>query len=137
MADSVKIKITGDSKPFNDELDKLGKKAKSAVSGTGSVFKGIMASQIVTKGVSKTVLSGEAASIKASGANSSEVDAVNLPVKSAEVNLVNSSCYTVNATERLKLDVVGGSTLYFNSQPVIEIVRILNSSVRHYGDSRK
>ena len=52
MADSVKIKITGDSKPFNDELDKLGKKAKSAVSGAGSVFKGIMASQIVTKGVS-------------------------------------------------------------------------------------
>ena len=52
MADSVKIKITGDSSPFNKELDSLGKKAKSAISSTGSVLKGMLASQIVTKGVS-------------------------------------------------------------------------------------
>ena len=52
MADSVKIKITGDSKPFSNELESLGKKAKNAIGSAGSVFKGMMASQIVTKGFS-------------------------------------------------------------------------------------
>ena len=45
MADSVKIKITGDDKEFQSTLSGIGKKA------TG-IFKGIMASQIVTKGIS-------------------------------------------------------------------------------------
>lgn len=45
MADSVKIKITGDDKEFQSTLSGIGQKA-------GSVFKGMMASQIVTKGIS-------------------------------------------------------------------------------------
>ena len=50
MADSVKIKITGDASEFQNTL--------SGIKGTaGSMFKGIMASQIVTKGIS--LLTGE------------------------------------------------------------------------------
>ena len=45
MADSVKIKITGDDSEFSKTLSGIGQKA-------GSVFKGMMASQIVTKGIS-------------------------------------------------------------------------------------
>lgn len=45
MADSVKIRITGDDKEFLSTLSGIGQKA-------GSVFKGMMASQIVTKGIS-------------------------------------------------------------------------------------
>ena len=45
MADSVKIKITGDDSEFNKSLSGIGQKASS-------VFKGMMASQIVTKGIS-------------------------------------------------------------------------------------
>lgn len=45
MADSVKIKITGDDTGFKDTLSGLG-------STTGSVFKGIMTSQLVTAGFS-------------------------------------------------------------------------------------
>ena len=45
MADSVKIRITGDDSEFSKTLSGLGSKA-------GSVFKGMMASQIVTEGIS-------------------------------------------------------------------------------------
>ncbi|MBE5807647.1 MAG: phage tail tape measure protein [Clostridiales bacterium] len=45
MADSVKIKITGDASEFQSTLSGLGNSAKG-------VFKGMMASQIVTKGFS-------------------------------------------------------------------------------------
>lgn len=45
MADSVKIKITGDASDFNKTLSGAGKSA-------ADVFKGVMASQVVTKGVS-------------------------------------------------------------------------------------
>ena len=45
MADSVKIRITGEDSEFRNTLSGIGKSA-------GSVFKGIMASQIVTKGLS-------------------------------------------------------------------------------------
>lgn len=52
MADSVKIKITGDDSQFNKTLGGIEKHAKGAMSSVGSVFKGIMASQIVTRGIS-------------------------------------------------------------------------------------
>lgn len=52
MADSVKIRITGDDSPFNSTLGGIEKRAKGAMSGVGAVFKGMMASQIVTRGVS-------------------------------------------------------------------------------------
>lgn len=45
MADSVKIKLTGDDKEFRSTLSGVGQTANS-------VFKGLMASQIVTKGIS-------------------------------------------------------------------------------------
>lgn len=45
MADSVKIKITGDDSDFMGKLSGIGQKA-------GGIFKGMMASQIVTKGIS-------------------------------------------------------------------------------------
>ena len=52
MADSVKIKITGDDSQFTSTLNGIEKKARGAISSVGSVFKGVMASQIVTRGLS-------------------------------------------------------------------------------------
>lgn len=52
MADSVKIRITGDDSQYQQTLGGLEKKTQKAVSGFASTFKGMMASQLVTKGMS-------------------------------------------------------------------------------------
>ena len=51
-ADSVKIRIFGDASQFNKEVQSLGDRVKNAAAGAGSVLKGMLASQIITRGVS-------------------------------------------------------------------------------------
>lgn len=52
MPDSVKIRITGDASQFNKEVSGLGARVKNAAAGAGSVLKGMLASQVITRGVS-------------------------------------------------------------------------------------
>ena len=52
MADSIKIRITGDDSQYSQVLEGLGGKAQKAFGGVSSVMKGMLASQIVTKGFS-------------------------------------------------------------------------------------
>ena len=50
MADGIKIKILGDSDHFEKTLISLRGKAEKAVNGVASTMKGMLASQLVTKG---------------------------------------------------------------------------------------
>lgn len=52
MADSVKVKVTADTSDVENRLKALEKKAKNFGSSVTSVFKGMMMSQAVTKGLS-------------------------------------------------------------------------------------
>lgn len=54
MADggTVKIKIDGDVNGFVDAMDDAAKSAEKTGASIGEIFKGVMASQVVTKGIS-------------------------------------------------------------------------------------
>ena len=52
MADSIKIRITGDDSQYEKVLEGLGGKAQKAAGSVGNVMKGVLASQIVTRGFS-------------------------------------------------------------------------------------
>ena len=58
MADggTVKIKIDGDSSGFVDAMGEAADAAKKTGTSIGDIFKGVMASQLVTKGISMDVV---------------------------------------------------------------------------------
>jgi len=55
MADGVKIRILGDDTDLQQKMDGIEKKAKKSASGASSVFRGMLSSQVITKGISMLV----------------------------------------------------------------------------------
>jgi len=71
-------------------------------------------------GSSKISLTGTANSMSVKGAKSSTVEAVNMAVATADV-ILNTATATVNATEKIGVDLIGGATLYFSGTPQFAI----------------
>ena len=49
MADSVKIKIVGDDSQYRSTLGSLAGTTKSVLSSTGSIIKGMLGAQVITR----------------------------------------------------------------------------------------
>lgn len=71
-------------------------------------------------GNSKISLTGSANSMSLKGAKSSTIEAVNMVVATVDA-VINSATATVNATEKIGVDLVGGATLYFSGTPQFAI----------------
>ena len=88
---------------------------------------------IVAEGNSSLKLSGSAYEMKVKGSRNATVDAVAMPLETVEADLANSSYVTVDASQLIHANLVGGSSLYFAGTPTIEIEKIVKSTLAPYG----
>ena len=86
-----------------------------------------------TEGSSKVVLTGKAVSMKVDGKRSSNVDAFAMPLETVEANLANTANVTVTVSQKVVANLVGGSALYYSGKPVIELVKVVKSTLAPYG----
>ena len=102
-AGSSSIKVSGDSKEVS-------------VQGAGS---------------SKINMDGNAMNLSLSNSKNCEFDGTLLKVNTATL-VMNSSTATVNAADKISLNIKGGAKVYFLEDPTIEVVDIISSSLSHY-----
>lgn len=88
--------------------------------------------KVESSNFSKAKFVGKGNSLVVNGSGNSAVDAINLKVASCETVLSNHSSLYEAASETLKLDLTGSSTVVFDGNPVIEIVKINSSTVTRY-----
>ena len=86
---------------------------------------------------SKISVSGKAQSVLHNGKGSSETDLLNLPLKTADVTMANSSKLFLSVSESLRVDLKGGSTVTFSGEPRIDVVNIVSSSLLRYTGKKK
>jgi len=122
-AGSSSFKLTYDCKDFS--MTTAGS-AEVSVSGTSKN------AILTTAGSSKITMAGQANNLEVKGAGSSNINAVNLPVDDCSVVLSGSCTVTENASNNLKMELSGNSTLIFAGDPKIDIVNIKSSTVQHY-----
>lgn len=68
-------------------------------------------------GASKIKIDGEAKDLKSDASGASGIDAENLLVEDADVGASGASSSTVSATNELKADASGASTIYYTGEP--------------------
>lgn len=85
-----------------------------------------------TQNSSKVTVSGTASTLRHDGKGSSEVDVLNAPVQSAEVTMANSGKLYLSVSETLRVDLKGGSSVYFSGEPQISVVNIVSSTLTRY-----
>ncbi len=73
--------------------------------------------RLEASGASKISVNGEANSLESDASGASSIDAVNLKVEDAEVEASGASNTTVSATNKLKADASGASTIYYTGEP--------------------
>lgn len=89
-----------------------------------------------TQNSSKVTVSGFAESIRHDGKGSSEADLLNVPIKTAEAVMANSSKLYLSVSDLLKVDLKGGSSVIFNGNPEIDVVNIISSTLMHYSGKK-
>lgn len=85
-----------------------------------------------TQNSSKVTVSGTASTLRHDGKGSSEVDVLNAPVQSAEVTMANSGKLYLSVSDTLRVDLKGGSSVYFSGEPQISVVNIVSSTLMRY-----
>lgn len=85
-----------------------------------------------TQNSSKVTVSGTASTLRHDGKGSSEVDVLNAPVQSAEVTMANSGKLYLSVSDTLRVDLKGGSSVYFSGEPQISVVNIVSSTLTRY-----
>ncbi len=75
------------------------------------------------------IVKGSAALCYVTGRGTSRIDAADFITRKASVALSMASYCSVNASELIRADIIGGSHLVYGGGPSVDIVRILSSSV--------
>ena len=88
---------------------------------------------ITAEGNSLLTLNGKAYDMKVKGSRNASVDALAMPLETVDANLANSSSVLVDVSKSVHANLVGGSSLYFTGSPVIEIEKIVKSTLAPYG----
>ena len=88
---------------------------------------------LTTEGNSRLTLTGKAKELKIKGSRNSYVDAFAMPVETVEANLSNNSSLTVAVSKLVYVNLVGGSSLYYNGSPEFRIEKIMKSTLAPYG----
>lgn len=125
------VNTKGDSQvASNCEIDNLQIIATKGTAVTASA----VAKQVVTdlSGEAVVVLSGNGETLSVAGKNNSSLDAARFPVIISSVALANSSSVDVSVSDRLTVDLVGGSSLYFSGNPQVIVTRVLRSTIAPY-----
>jgi hypothetical protein len=73
--------------------------------------------RVEVSGASKVKIDGEATTLKSEASGASKIDAENLKVENAEVEVNGASKATVQATNEIKADASGASTVYYTGDP--------------------
>ena len=73
--------------------------------------------RLEASGASKITIDGEANSLESEASGASRIDAENLKVEDADVQANGASNTTVSATNKLKADASGASTIYYTGEP--------------------
>lgn len=132
-ADSLDISASGAS--TMDISFKAGKVNLYSTGLSEVVLKGD-ASEVALKSDSSSRVKAEGKSdslfLQSSGTTRSDVDS--LYVSNAEISLSGNSKAMVNASEKLKVNLTGGS-LEFDGNPTVEVVRIVSASMTRKGDT--
>ena len=133
--DSLSVDMSGSSNlTLNQHAEKVGYSlafnANLVVNGETSTL------GITSKGTSKAILNGKAplASFKVS--NASNVNAVNLEVEEARVEMSGLCTLTQAATNDLFVNIGSGSTLVFKNEPLIHILNVKSASITPYDKKR-
>lgn len=82
-------------------------------------------------------ISGTASLIKVTAEGYSRTDAELLEAHDGLITLSGSSKCHVNVTDRMKVNLTGGSMLTFKRMPMIEVERVLNSSLLKADDPKR
>lgn len=88
--------------------------------------------RIQSKGSSKAILNGMSEQTEFIMAGSSNINAVNLKLDNAVVDMSGGCSLTESASKSLKILMVGGSQLVYYGEPQITIEKISRSSVNRY-----
>lgn len=73
--------------------------------------------EIKASGASKIKIDGEAKELNSEASGASGIDAEGLTVENADVEASGASSSTVSATNELKVDASGASTIYYTGEP--------------------
>ncbi len=92
--------------------------------------------QVNAKNSAALTLTGMGDKLGVEGSNSSTLNADGISVNVAEVNLSNSALCKINAKDRLKVELINSSHLIYNSNPAIEVERIVNSTMTRSSDTK-
>lgn len=92
---------------------------------------------IEATGGSTVYLSGNASMLDVDAAGATLIDAEALEVKEGNFVQTGSSKCHINVEERIKVNLTGGSVLTFKRKPVIEVDRIVNSTLIKADDPKR
>ena len=86
---------------------------------------------------SESHISGNATLLTTTGSGSTRIDAELLDVPEGNALLTGSAKCHVNVSDKLKVNLTGGSMLTFKRSPVFEIDRIVNSTLIKADDEKR
>lgn len=92
--------------------------------------------EINSKNSSSFTITGGADKLCVTGSGSSTVNSDGLTVMTGEVSLSNSALCKINAKKALKVELLNSSHLIYNSNPVIEVDRIVGSTMTKSSDTK-
>lgn len=93
--------------------------------------------EVKSSGSADAIISGVASMIEVEAAANSVIDAETLDVKEGNFVQTGSSECHVNVAERMSVNLIGGSTMTYKRKPVIEVERIINSTLIKYDDPKR
>lgn len=73
--------------------------------------------ELTASGASKIKIDGSAKDLESDASGSSKIDAENLTVENAEAETSGASSSTISASNDLKLDASGASSIYYTGEP--------------------
>ena len=88
-----------------------------------------------TQNSAKVSISGTGDTLRHDGKNGSEVDLLNVPLKSAEVVMNGSKLY-LSVSDVLKVDLKGGGSVFFSGDPKFNVVGIQSSTLARYSGKK-
>lgn len=92
--------------------------------------------EVISSGASNSVLKGSAGTLSVKASNISELNAEQLKAGSSYMTqTLSSRCHV--CTDSLKVNLSGGSYLIFGGKPVVEVERIVNSTMMNEEDAAR
>ncbi len=132
-ADSLSLSASGNS---NAEIKNRSRLFLAKTTGaTDLVLEGsTLKYQIESESNTRISLSGTADTLAVKAGGTCKVSAKNLAVKISDLTLFGNAKCRISATENLKLDMSGRSSVIYDGKPAIEIVKIVSSTVTRQSD---